>query len=268
MRWQITQFIFCDQQQSLTSTNDSVQLEPMMVELLSYFCQNPDQIISKDLLIEKVWLGRIVSDNAVSKLITKLRKVFSDDARQPKFIATFPKKGYKFIADVMLINDDVVSVEINENESQNQDEEKPLNSQYSVKGEARSVPITESIIEGITEVRTEKVNSPKAKDRQGFYITLLVIIISIITFITQKQQTQKTASASTHTKTITTDSGDELFPNFSPEGTRVAYMSAKNDRMHLMLKNVVDERIIEISHGKDVGVGPADWSDDGKVIVY
>ena len=104
MRWQIAEFIFCDQQQTLTLENNSQQLEPMMVELLGYFCQNVDQIISKDRLIEKVWLGRIVSDNAVSKLITKLRKAFNDDARQPQFIATFPKKGYKFIAVVKPLN--------------------------------------------------------------------------------------------------------------------------------------------------------------------
>ncbi|MBM7074539.1 winged helix-turn-helix domain-containing protein [Shewanella sp. 202IG2-18] len=64
MRWQIAQFVFCDQQQTLTSNDSSHQLEPMMVELLSYFCQNLDQIISKDKLIEQVWLGRFVSDNA------------------------------------------------------------------------------------------------------------------------------------------------------------------------------------------------------------
>ena len=112
MRWQIAEYIFCDQQQNLLSDGKSQQLEPMMVELLRYFCQNVDQIISKDQLIEQVWLGRIVSDNAVSKLITKLRKAFNDDARQPKFIATFPKKGYKFIALVKLIPSENVELNI------------------------------------------------------------------------------------------------------------------------------------------------------------
>ena len=85
MRWQIAHHIFCDQQQSLIThiENDTttIQLEPMMVELLRYFCQHPDQIVSKETLIEHVWLGRIVSDNAVSKLITKLRKVLNDDPK-------------------------------------------------------------------------------------------------------------------------------------------------------------------------------------------
>ncbi|WP_033080649.1 winged helix-turn-helix domain-containing protein [Colwellia psychrerythraea] len=256
MRWQIAQFVFCDQQQTLTSTNECVQLEPMMVALLSYFCQNTDLIVSKDLLIEQVWLGRIVSDNAVSKLITKLRKVFNDDARQPKFIATFPKKGYKFIANVKPINEaDLQAVP-------------PVETKTQIHEKSISIVQEETNAEVLSKVTFAEPNPTKTKDRRTTYITALVIIILIISFYNLWQQGQKSPTVSTHTKVLTTDAGDEVYPDFSPDGTRVAYMSVKNDQMHLIIKNVVDEAMIEISHGENIGVGPASWSSDGKLIVY
>ena len=248
MRWQIAQFIFCDQQQTLTSAEGSQQLEPMMVELLSYFCQNVDEIVSKDLLIEQVWLGRIVSDNAVSKLITKLRKVFSDDARQPKFIATFPKKGYKFIALVTPII--------------------TAKSQPTINAEQ----IIEVNVSPVNEQKLAAKHLEKPKKSPLISTTLLalflVIMIAVIGFNAVQQQAEKTSSPSSYAKVITTDAGDERFPAFSPDGTRIAYMSAKSDRMHLIIKNVVNGNRIEITHDNNVGVGPAGWSYDGKSIVY
>lgn len=104
MRWQIEEFVFCDQQQTLTHGKNVVSLEPILVELLSYFCQHLETIISRDELIGAVWLGRNVTDSAVNRAITKLRKHFGDDPKTPRFIATFPKKGYKFVASVSPIN--------------------------------------------------------------------------------------------------------------------------------------------------------------------
>lgn len=250
MRWQIAQFIFCDQQQTLTSKHGSIQLEPMMVELLSYFCQNVDQIISKDTLIEQVWLGRIVSDNAVSKLITKLRKVLGDDAKQPKFIATFPKKGYKFI---------IAAAPLNEQNN---------NSDLNTAPEQTEQTNPDAILQMRPQIGPEVSYSPPRKGLWLFAIISSIILITIISFNTLRQQSQKTLFISNHAKALTTDAGDEMYPDFSPDGTRVAYMSARNDRMHLIIKNVINERIVEISHANHMSVGPASWSADGKLIAY
>jgi DNA-binding winged helix-turn-helix (wHTH) protein/Tol biopolymer transport system component len=99
MRWQIKGFLFCDQQHTLTIDEKVVRLEPMMSELLTYFCRHQNEVVSKEQLLDDVWQGRYVSDNTVSKLITKLRKALDDDARNPKFIVTIPKRGYRFVAE-------------------------------------------------------------------------------------------------------------------------------------------------------------------------
>ncbi|MEW6991838.1 winged helix-turn-helix domain-containing protein [Colwelliaceae bacterium 6441] len=255
MRWQIAEYIFCDQQQTLTSENQSQQLEPMMVELLSYFCRNIDQIISKDQLIEQVWLGRIVSDNAVSKLITKLRKAFNDDARQPKFIATFPKKGYKFIASVKQLPVE----QTNENSPVSIDLASPTNSD-GAKAE-NNVEQTYSEPSVNTSILASK--------RHSFYFKVFVMLVLVVFVIGISLQNNRTApTLLTHAKALTAESGSELFPAVSPDGTRVSYMSAKTDRMHLIIKHIDDERTIEVNHEEGVGVGPASWSFDGRLLVY
>lgn len=250
MRWQIAQFVFCDQQQTLTSNDSAQQLEPMLVELLSYFCQHSDQIISKDQLIEQVWLGRVVSDNAVSKSITKLRKAFEDDVRQPRFIATFPKKGYKFIANPLEIQSNEASSTL------------PIDALSAEQAFSKKVIYSD-------DVQAAQIESPK-NTFGGMWknaVVLFLLVWGMYTFLNRESAVQQTPAA-IYAKALTTDAGDELFPAFSPDGTRVSYMSIKADRIHLMIKNVIDESIVEISHEEGVGVGPADWSPDGKSIVY
>jgi len=263
MRWQIAEFIFCDQQQTLTVGNNTQQLEPMMVELLSYFCQKPDQIISKDQLIEQVWLGRIVSDNAVSKLITKLRKAFNDDARQPKFIATFPKKGYKFIAITEVIVESVTLANVDEktpSTPQELDDEKCIAIENIQPELADNKAISQQ-----PHIAIE----PKASERfvkAAISLCILFLLCMVIYFLKSKQQ--DTAPVLTHAKALTAAAGNELFPSVSPDGQQLSYMSVQTDGMHLMIKNISDERVIEVSHEQEVGVGPASWSFDGTLLVY
>ena len=256
MRWRIAGFTFCDQQQTLTSEQNSQQLEPMMVELLSYFCQNHDKIISKDQLVEDVWLGRVVSDNAVSKLITKLRKALNDDARKPQYIATFPKKGYKFISFVEPLIEPSTP-------------DKQTDIEASAKKETTSTLKPQEL--AVTEKSATEHNAKSHFNIKWFSVALLLVIaVLVITVLVMVQQNDQQADIPvlSHAKAITSEAGNELFPAVSPDGKFVSYMSAKNDRMHLMIKNTADQQIIEINHEEGVGVGPATWSFDGKFIAY
>ena len=105
MRWKIKGFDFCEHQQTLTKEHSVARLEPMTSELLAYFCRHQNIVVSKAQLLEEVWRGRFVSDNTVSKLVTKLRKALEDDARNPAFIVTVPKRGYRFVAGAIQITE-------------------------------------------------------------------------------------------------------------------------------------------------------------------
>lgn len=60
-------------------------------KLLAFFLANPHQVFSKDAILENVWAGKVVSEQAVFQAISNLRTLFGDEA-----IRTFPKKGYQW----------------------------------------------------------------------------------------------------------------------------------------------------------------------------
>ncbi|MDO6445569.1 response regulator transcription factor [Colwellia sp. 1_MG-2023] len=75
-------------------------VEPKTFQLLVYFINNPNQIVTRDDLIENLWSGRIVSDNTINKHIANLRRVLGDDPKNVKYLETVSKQGYRLICPV------------------------------------------------------------------------------------------------------------------------------------------------------------------------
>jgi tetratricopeptide (TPR) repeat protein/DNA-binding winged helix-turn-helix (wHTH) protein len=72
-------------------------------QLLLYFVEHPDSLISKDELAAVLWRETSVTDNALVQCITEIRRVLNDDPHKPRFIKTILRVGYRFIADVHVI---------------------------------------------------------------------------------------------------------------------------------------------------------------------
>lgn len=98
--FQVQPFIIDSELPQLHVDGQCIDMEPKLHQLLIYFCQNPNVIISRDQIIEKVNQGVVVSDNAVNKMVANLRQILGDNPRQAQFIKTIPKQGYSFIAPV------------------------------------------------------------------------------------------------------------------------------------------------------------------------
>ncbi len=68
--------------------------------VLRYLIEHRERSVSKDELLQNVWEGVAVTDDALVQIIVELRKLLGDDSRQPRFIRTIPKAGYHFIGPV------------------------------------------------------------------------------------------------------------------------------------------------------------------------
>ena len=82
----------------------TADLEPRVWQLLLLFCEAPQTVISRSIIIEKIYNGIVVSDNAVNKLVAKARKALADTPTAPKYIKTIPKQGYSLITEVEELN--------------------------------------------------------------------------------------------------------------------------------------------------------------------
>lgn len=79
---------------------ETVPLEPKVLEVLLCLAERPGKTVTKEYFMEQVWTGTIVTDDVLSRCISELRKGFNDDARNPQFIETIRKTGYRLIAPV------------------------------------------------------------------------------------------------------------------------------------------------------------------------
>jgi TolB-like protein/DNA-binding winged helix-turn-helix (wHTH) protein/Flp pilus assembly protein TadD len=78
----------------------SIHLQPKVMEVLVSLARQPGETIPKDQLLKTIWPDTFVTDDVLIGSISELRRVFEDDAREPRFIQTIPKRGYRLIAPV------------------------------------------------------------------------------------------------------------------------------------------------------------------------
>lgn len=84
----------------LSRADEMVHLEPRVMEVLVYLASRQGEVITREELERDVWRGALVGYDAVTATVIKLRKALQDNAKQPRIIATIPKKGYQLIAAV------------------------------------------------------------------------------------------------------------------------------------------------------------------------
>lgn len=79
---------------------DLVHLSPTNFQLLLCLVSRAGEFLSKELLLDHVWPDSAVGEGSLSRAVSTVRRALGDDARHPKFIATVPWRGYRFIARV------------------------------------------------------------------------------------------------------------------------------------------------------------------------
>ncbi|HEY7496806.1 MAG TPA: AAA family ATPase, partial [Candidatus Tectomicrobia bacterium] len=78
----------------------AVALPPKAFDVLYYLVTHPDRLVTKDEILDAVWPETAVTDAVVRVAIGALRKVLGDTAQTPQFIATVPRRGYRFLVPV------------------------------------------------------------------------------------------------------------------------------------------------------------------------
>ena len=84
----------------LRRTGQLVAVEPKVFQVLLYLLQHRDRVVSKEELLEQCWPEAFVSEAALTRCLTKLRKVVQADRTAPPVIKTLHGHGYRFVADV------------------------------------------------------------------------------------------------------------------------------------------------------------------------
>ena len=77
-------------------------LEPMVMDVLMVLARQQGKVVTRDQLVHEVWNDRFVADEAIVAKIATLRHKLGDDSKNPKYIETIPRRGYRLIMPVEL----------------------------------------------------------------------------------------------------------------------------------------------------------------------
>lgn len=235
---------YLPQQDKLVKINESgevtetAELDNLCQKAINYFIINAGRLITRDEILADVWGVRDVSDGRISRVIRVLRVALGDDSREPTYIETIPKRGFRFIAPIaeVILPDPV------------------------------DLPIPS---ENITPIEAP----PAVKSRfLPFGIAALVLLLASVTFLLLKPNEEKSQSESVpfvRYEAITSLVGLEFEPAVSPDGKYMVFVHKPGDSLktRLVLQNLVSNETQVLSEHDGLLSGPT-WKPDGTAIAY
>lgn len=100
LRRQVGDWLLDTDRHLLLGRGETRSIGAQNMALLGYFADRPGALLSREQLLDEVWRGVIVNDNTLSKAVADLRAQLGDDPRQPRYIVTVPRRGYRLVAPV------------------------------------------------------------------------------------------------------------------------------------------------------------------------
>ena len=85
---------------SIVRNGEVLPVEPKAFRVLLFLLRNPQKLITKEELLDAVWGDTAVSENSLTRSIALLRRLLADDTHEPRYIATVPTIGYRFLCNV------------------------------------------------------------------------------------------------------------------------------------------------------------------------
>lgn len=90
----------------ISRNGETARLDERAMRLLLCLAEHPGEVVSIDDLLNRVWPGVNVAPDSVYQAVASLRRLLGDDPKQPIYIATVPRLGYRMVANVQPLLDD------------------------------------------------------------------------------------------------------------------------------------------------------------------
>ncbi|HSC07810.1 MAG TPA: AAA family ATPase [Steroidobacteraceae bacterium] len=84
----------------LTRGGQPIPLAPKPFAVLCTLARAPRSLVTKNALLDSVWRHRFVTDSVLKTVISEIRAALQDNPKQPRYIETVSRRGYRFIAAV------------------------------------------------------------------------------------------------------------------------------------------------------------------------
>lgn len=234
MNYQIGPWQFISNRCVITSNHLERELDPLLVKLLLHFIDKPQQIVSRQELIQSVWQQSFVDDNAINRAISELRKQLAHPVEKAPLLKTHYRKGYS----LTVIPERLTQANVYK-ESANILPDSPG---ISAKNEEIA---TATILQPV-----QRTNSKKFLIYSLFVIICLCFIVWFGLFFINAPSSEKIKQITVNKVASTWNIGSEVHPEMSSDKQYLAYTNVEpeNDVMHAFVKRLSDQREVEITY--------------------
>lgn len=214
-----------------------IQVEPKLFGVIHCLYKNRNKVVSRETLISEVWQEQIVSDNAISRSISQVRKLLSLSHPPIPKIETIPKVGYRLVTDTE---------------------------------DSTQISMKTSISKA-----TESSKVKEKRKTQGFDLASLKVVLFVVftfslfvSYLFEKLQPDNNSPEFSQ-YTLTHLAGIEKQPKFSPDGQVIAFAhSDKNSGdEYLFLTDPTTRQTTQITDSPAYLLRLA-WSPDSRKIIY
>jgi Tol biopolymer transport system component/DNA-binding winged helix-turn-helix (wHTH) protein len=206
-----------------------VDIEPKVFDVLRFLIAHRDRLVTKEELLDGVWRDTFVAPNALTRAVAQLRKALGDDADAPRYVETVARRGYRFIAPLVI---DGAGAEV-------------------VPAEAPAAPLRRPSRVAIATIAA----------------TGILIIGMFVWGVRRTTPGAGPAGALTPVRVVMSG-GINVEPSLSPDGSAVAFASDRSGSFEIYVVGLAggSKEIAITSDGKN-NMQPA-WSPDGRWLAF
>jgi Tol biopolymer transport system component/DNA-binding winged helix-turn-helix (wHTH) protein len=223
----------------VSSGDQTVQVEPKIMQVLLALAERPGEVVSRDELMARVWPGVFVTDDVLHRAIRELRRLFDGeptDKERASVIETIRKRGYRLVAEV-------------------DRSEAPGESSRSAPAATLAAP---------RHARDGWI--PGAGLIAAMLIAAVLAGIGIARLRIGRTGTVDTEARVRFTP-FTSEPGNEVDPALSSSGQLAYVARAADGRPHIFTKRAPDAGAAQITRGADREYAPV-WSPDETEIAF
>jgi Tol biopolymer transport system component/DNA-binding winged helix-turn-helix (wHTH) protein len=239
----------------LRTNGHHVILPEKPFQILAALLERPGEMVTRDELVKRLWpAGTFVDFNlGLNKAVNRLREVLGDSAEQPRFIETVPKRGYRFVAQIV--------------------EDGPANSARTFadvkdshdgsRGSAASgAPAGQE-----QDAASSSVVAASTHSRWKAVVLTAVTLAAVYAVHTWPTRSRKPDIEKIHLTKLT-DSGKAGLVAISPDGRYVCYSLRGRNGSGLWLHHVVTHSDTQILPADAIALVGLTFSPDGNYIYY
>lgn len=258
---------------------EHVQLEPKVMDVLELMARQPGKAVTKEAFMEHVWTDTVVTDDVLSRCISQLRKVLGDDARDPDYIETIRKTGYRLIAPVRVPDAEQAA------DPASVDRDAPSESATVTSEDASAGSGLAGTMRNLSDELTALSSDDSTSEKwivvaggmferrwvllTGGLILLVLIAAGLVAFLRPSLIPSARVADPLEAVPLTSFPGQEQDPALSPDGRQVAFTwggeQSSFDNIYLMQEGA--DTPLRLTDAEADEWAPA-WSPDGQQVAF